>query len=360
MNKKVLVAMSGGVDSSVAAYLLTKQNYNCIGVTMKLFNNDDVGVSKEKACCSLEDVEDARSVAFKLNMPYYVFNFKDDFDEKVIKRFINAYENGLTPNPCIDCNRYIKFEKLYLRSKQIEFDYIATGHYVRIEKDNSTNRYLLKKGVDETKDQSYVLYSMTQDQLAHTLFPLGGMTKSEVRQIAQEQELRNANKHESQDICFVVDGDYKKFIENYTNKVYPPGDFIDENGNVLGEHKGLISYTTGQRKGLGIAHEKPLYVKSKNIPKNTVTLSEENGLYSTTFYVDNLNWIAFDILTQPIKVKAKVRYRQIEQPATIYPHDEKTVKVIFDEPQRAITSGQAAVFYDGEIVVGGGTICQVE
>lgn len=359
MSKKVMVAMSGGVDSAVAAYLLSKQNYDCIGITMKLFNNEDVFVSREKSCCSLEDVEDARSVAFRLKMPYYVFNFKDDFDEKVIKGFIDAYENGLTPNPCIDCNRYIKFERLFWRAKELEFDYIATGHYVRIEKDETSNRYLLKKAVDETKDQSYVLYSMTQEQLAHTLFPLGGLKKSEVRQIAQEQEFRNADKHESQDICFVVDGDYKKFIESYTNKTYPEGDFIDENGNVLGKHKGLISYTTGQRKGLGIAHESPLYVKSKDMEKNTITLSEEKGLYSTSFYVNNLNWIAFDKLTQPVKVKAKIRYRQSEQPAVIYPHDEESVKVVFDEPQRAITTGQAAVFYDGDIVVGGGTISSV-
>lgn len=359
MNKKVIIAMSGGVDSSVAAYLISKQNYNCIGITMKLYNNEDVGISKQKTCCSLDDVEDARSVAFKLKIPYYVFNFKDDFKEKVIKRFIDSYENGLTPNPCIDCNRYIKFEKLYWRAKELNFDYIATGHYVRIEKDEVTNRYLLKKAVDENKDQSYVLYSMTQDQLAHTLFPLGDLKKSEVREIANEQGFVNANKHESQDICFVVDGNYKKFIENYTKKSYPPGDFVDENGKVLGKHNGLIGYTTGQRKGLGIAYSKPLYVKKKDIKRNTVILSEEKGLYSTTFYVNNLNWIAFENITDPLKLRVKVRYSQQEQPATIYPEDSGTVKVVFEEPQRAITAGQAAVFYDGDIVVGGGTIFNI-
>lgn len=356
MNKKVLVAMSGGVDSAVAAYLLADKKYDCIGITMKLFNNEDVLVSREKTCCSLDDVEDARSVAFRLKMPYYVLNFKDDFEEKVIKRFVESYENGLTPNPCIDCNRYIKFERLYHRAKELDFDYIATGHYVRIEKDEATGRYLLKKGVDETKDQSYVLYAMTQDQLAHTLFPLGELKKTEVRQIAQEQEFTNADKPESQDICFVVDGDYKKFIEGYRNRKYPEGNFIDVNGKILGKHKGLLGYTTGQRKGLGIAHETPLYVKSKNMQKNTITLSDEKGLYSTEFYVNKLNWIAFDKLTSPIKVKAKIRYRQIEKPATIYPHDADSVRVVFDEAQRAITAGQAAVFYDGDVVVGGGTI----
>ncbi len=356
MKEKVMVAMSGGVDSAVAAYLLSEKKYDCIGITMKLFDNEDTTVCREKTCCSLDDVEDARSVAFRLKMPYYVFNFKDDFNEKVIKRFVEAYENGLTPNPCIDCNRYIKFERLYLRSKELDFEYIATGHYVRIQKDAATGRYLLKKGIDETKDQSYVLYAMTQDQLAHTLFPLGELRKSEVRHIAHEQQFTNADKHESQDICFVVDGDYKKFIEGYTNKKYPGGNFIDVNGNFLGKHKGLLGYTTGQRKGLGIAHETPLYVKSKDMKNNTITLSDEKGLYSKEFLVNNLNWIVFEKFTNPIRVKAKIRYRQVEKPATIYPHDEDSVRVVFDEAQRAITTGQAAVFYDGDLVIGGGTI----
>ena len=251
MSKKAIIAMSGGVDSSVAAYLSKSQGFECMGATMKLFANEDIGISREKSCCSLDDVEDARSVAYRLGMPYNVFNFSDNFKENVIDRFIRAYETGFTPNPCIDCNRYLKFDKMYRRAKELEYDYIVTGHYARIVKDDVAGRYLLKKAVDKNKDQSYVLYSLTQDQLAHTLFPLGELTKQQVREIAESQGFLNARKKESQDICFVPDGDYAGFIERTTGKTYPCGKFIDPTGNILGDHKCIIAYTRAERKELG-------------------------------------------------------------------------------------------------------------
>lgn len=351
-----MIAMSGGVDSSVAAYLIKQQGYDTIGVTMKLFSNEDIGVCRSKTCCSLEDVEDARSVAYKLNIPYYVFNFSDNFESQVINRFINAYKNGETPNPCIDCNRYIKFDQLMLRAKQLDYDYVVTGHYAIIEYDKESNRYLMKKAVDNTKDQTYMLYSMTQEQLAHTLFPLGKLKKSEVREIALENGFVNAKKHESQDICFVPDGDYAKFIEQHTGIKYEKGLFLDINENILGEHKGIIRYTVGQRKGLGLSLEKPMYVCEKDIENNTVILGEEKDLYTKSLIAKDINLIAYDKIEKPMRLKAKVRYKQQEQWATIKQIDKDRIHVDFDEPQRAIAKGQAVVLYDGDVVVGGGTI----
>lgn len=356
MAKKALIAMSGGVDSSVAAYLITKQGYDATGITLKLFDNEDIGEKKEKACCSLDDIDDARNVCYKIGIPYYVYNFKDSFKDNVIDRFISAYENGTTPNPCIDCNRYIKFEKLMRRAEELEFDCVVTGHYAIVEYDEKSNRYLLKKSVDLTKDQSYVLYSLTQKQLAKTLFPLGGMTKEQTRQIAEELNLINAQKHDSQDICFVPDGDYAKFIEQYTGKTYPCGDFVDQNGKVLGEHKGIIRYTVGQRKGLGLALPHPMYVKEKNLAENKVILCENSELFSKELYATDINLISCDKIDKPIRIKARVRYNQTEQPATAEQIDENTLHIVFDEPQRAISKGQAVVLYDGDYVVGGGTI----
>ena len=259
MTEKALIAMSGGVDSSVAAYLMKQKGFNCIGVTMKLYTNDDIGVSRGKTCCSLDDVEDARSVAFKLKIPYYVFNFTSDFKERVIEPFISSYENGATPNPCIDCNRYLKFESLYNRAKELNCRYVVTGHYAKIEEKDG--RFLLKKADNLDKDQSYVLSFLTQEQLKHTLFPLGTINdKDETRRIAEEQGFFNSDKPDSQDICFVPDGDYAAFIRRFTGKTYNPGDFCTSDGKVLGKHKGIINYTLGQRRGLGIAAEKPLYV----------------------------------------------------------------------------------------------------
>ena len=356
MNKKATIAMSGGVDSSVAALLMKEQGYDCIGATMKLFRNEDIGVPSEHSCCSLDDVEDARSVAYKLGIPYYVFNFSDRFREEVIDRFVCAYENGRTPNPCIDCNRYLKFDKLYQRASELGCDCVATGHYARIERDETSGRYLLKKAVDADKDQSYVLYSMSQEQLAHTRFPLGGMTKPEVRRIAEAQGFVNARKHDSQDICFVQDGNYSGFIEQHTGKKYPEGNFIDTSGNILGRHRGIIHYTVGQRKGLGLAFAAPMYVCAVNAEDNTVTLGRNDELFSKKLIAKDINLISRASIYEPLRVKAKIRYRQAEQWATAVQLDGDTLEVEFDEPQRAITRGQAVVLYDGDTVVGGGTI----
>ena len=351
---KVLIAMSGGVDSSVAAFLMKEQGCQCIGATMKLFHNEDIGVKRTKTCCSLEDVEDARSVAFRLGIPYYVFNFSDDFKGQVIDRFIAAYERGATPNPCIDCNRYLKFERLYERARILGCDAIVTGHYARIEQENG--RWLLKKSLDESKDQSYVLYSLTQEQLAHTRLPLGAMHKSETRRIAEEQGFYNADKPDSQDICFVPDGDYAGFIARFTGHDCPAGDFVDEEGHVLGRHKGIVHYTVGQRKGLGIAADAPLYVKQIDAAFNRVVLSGNESLFSRELTANDFNWIAYDVPPRELRASARVRYHQREQAATVTVLGDGRVHLVFDEPQRAITPGQAVVLYDGDTVLGGGTI----
>ena len=351
---KVLIAMSGGVDSSVAAFLMKEQGCQCIGATMKLFHNEDIGVKRTKTCCSLEDVEDARSVAFHLGIPYYVFNFSDDFKGQVIDRFTAAYERGATPNPCIDCNRYLKFERLYERARILGCDAIVTGHYARIEQENG--RWLLKKSLDESKDQSYVLYSLTQEQLAHTRLPLGAMHKSETRRIAEEQGFYNADKPDSQDICFVPDGDYAGFIARFTGHDCPAGDFVDEEGHVLGRHKGIVHYTVGQRKGLGIAADAPLYVKQIDAASNRVVLSGNDALFSRELTASDFNWIAYDVPPRELRASARVRYHQREQAATVTVLGDGRVHLVFDEPQRAITPGQAVVLYDGDTVLGGGTI----
>jgi tRNA-specific 2-thiouridylase len=324
---------------------------------MKLFTNEDIGADGTQKCCSLEDAADARNVAYAMGMPFFVYNFTQDFKKQVIGRFIESYQNGATPNPCIDCNRYIKFEKLLERAKQLGMDYIATGHYAIVEYDAPSGRYFLKKSADEAKDQSYVLYAMTQEQLSCTLFPLGALNKPAVRGIAKEQGFVNADKHDSQDICFVRDGsDYAEFIEQYTGKKNEEGDFVDMRGNVLGRHKGLIRYTIGQRKGLGLSLKKPLYVHSKNIKNNTVTLCEREGLFAKSLNAADFNWIACEKINSPIRVKTKIRYNQAEQWSTAMQTSDDTVHIEFDEPQWAIAQGQAAVLYDGDTVVGGGTI----
>ena len=357
--KKALIAMSGGVDSSVAAYLTQQAGFQCTGATMRLFDNSILGQDQESTCCSLDDAEDARSVARRLGFPFYVFNFKDDFEEKVIRKFIHCYECGATPNPCIDCNRYLKFDHLLRRGYELGCDYVVTGHYARIRQDENTGRYLLYKATDLSKDQSYVLYSLTQEQLAHTRFPLGEMTKAEARTIAEEQGFINARKHDSQDICFVPDGDYVAFMERYTGKKYTPGDYLDLQGNVVGQHKGAVSYTLGQRKGLNLAMGTPVYVCAKDMERNTVTVGPNEALFSTTLRAANWNWFPFPTLSEPIRVSAKARYNQPPQPATVYPEENGFARVVFEEPQRALTPGQAVVLYDGDMVVGGGTITEV-
>ena len=352
--KKAIIAMSGGVDSSVAAYLMKKNGFECIGATMKLFDNEDIIINNDKSCCSLDGVEDARSVARKLEIPYYVFNFRDEFCKDVIDKFVSTYENGGTPNPCIDCNRNLKFQKLMDKMTELQFDYVVTGHYASVEEKDG--RFLLKRGVDKSKDQSYVLYNLTQNQLAHIIFPLGEYTKTQIRKIANEQGFVNADKRESQDICFVPDGDYVSFIKEYTHKAYPTGNFVNLNNEVIGTHQGIINYTVGQRKGLGVAFGEPMYVCSVNPEANTVTLGKNEDLFSKELTATDINLISVDRIVGEKRVTAKIRYNHKEQPATVIQTDESTIKVIFDEPQRAITKGQAVVLYDGEYVLGGGTI----
>lgn len=359
MERRALIAMSGGVDSSVAAALMRDAGYECVGVMMKLFQNETVDLAKGHTCCSLDDAEDARNVAYRLGMKFYVFNFTDDFSRQVIDRFVQAYERGATPNPCIDCNRYMKFARLYHRARELDCDFIVTGHYARIAYDETRGRWLLKKAKNRDKDQSYVLCFMNQEQLAHTRFPLGEYeSKEEVRALAERYGFVNARKRDSQDICFVPEGDYGAFMERYTGKTYPHGEFVDTEGRVLGEHKGIIRYTIGQRKGLGLALPAPMYVCRKDLKENKVILSAESELYSGELTAEEVNWIACDPPAEPLRVTAKTRYHAREAAATAVALPDGRMRLIFDEPQRAITVGQAVVLYEDDVVVGGGIICQ--
>jgi len=356
--KKILTAMSGGVDSAVAAWLLKSRGFGVTGAMMKLFSDSDLREIPEnaqsRACCTLSDADDARNVADSMGIPFYVFNFAAEFAEAVTKKFVLAYQQGHTPNPCIDCNRFMQFEKFLQRAVQLECDGIATGHYARISRDGG--RFLLKKGLDAAKDQSYVLYAMTQEQLAHTIFPLGELRKDEVRAIAEREGFTNAKKRDSQDICFAPDGDYAGFIENYTGAAAQNGDFVDGDGNVLGKHRGLINYTIGQRKGLGISAPAPLYVLGLDVSGNKVILGRNEDLFSRELTATDFNLIAAEKIEGALRVQAKIRYAHAPQAAVLRQIAEDTFRVEFDEPQRAITAGQAVVCYDGDVVVGGGTI----
>ena len=358
---KTLIAMSGGVDSSVSAYLMAREGGECIGVNMKLHAGAEEDEPGGRQCCSLTDAEDARSVCHKLGMKFYVFNFTEDFEKEVIGRFVCAYECGATPNPCIDCNKYMKFSRLYDRAQVLGCDTIVTGHYARIEWSENRGRWLLKKAKNEPKDQSYVLYFLTQQQLAHTRFPLGEfMSKDDIRAIAAEQGFLNAKKRDSQDICFVPDGDYVKFLEEYTGKSYDPGEFVNTSGEVIGHHAGAIRYTIGQRRGLGQGFNGRAYVLGKDMAQNRVILGSNAELFSRRLVADHFNWSAIDTPTEPVRCRAKHRYQSRETDCTATVLPDGRVEILFDEPVRALTVGQAVVLYDDDVVVGGGVIREVE
>lgn len=340
--KNAIIAMSGGVDSSVAAFLMKEKGYDLRGVTLSLYTEND------------KDIADAKKICDNLGFSHETLNMKQEFCDTVIADFINAYENSRTPNPCIVCNRKIKFGKLLEYTVDEGYNTFVTGHYAQIEK--MGDRYILKKGKDLKKDQTYMLYSLTQNQLSHTVLPLGGLSKDEVREIAESNNLVTARKSDSQDICFIPDGKYAEFIEEYLGKTYPEGDFVDLDGKVWGTHKGLIRYTIGQRKGLGLALPKPMYVCSLCPQNNTVILGDNADLFKSELTASNINFITCDSLTAPIKCEAKVRYSQSQQPATVWQTADNEIRVEFNEPQRAITPGQAVVLYDGDTVIGGGTI----
>jgi tRNA-specific 2-thiouridylase len=358
-NTRVVVGMSGGVDSSVAAYLLTKAGYEVIGITMQIWPSDSPEDESE-GCCGLTAVEDARRVCQKIGIPHYTLNFQDEFQQHVIDYFVAEYKQGRTPNPCIACNHYVKWEALLQKALQIKAEYIATGHYARIVKVPETGRYQLKKAATLAKDQTYALYSLTQDQLAHTLMPLGDYTKEEVRKLAEKIGLAVATKPDSQEICFIPDHDYGKYIEEKTTTPSPPGNFVDKNGEILGRHKGIIHYTIGQRKGLGIAVGRPLYVIAIRPATNEVVLGDNEDVFQSKVYAQQLNFMPFEKLEGSMKVSAKIRYNHSPAPCTIRMIDNSTLLCTFDQPQRAITPGQALVIYDGNLLIGGGRIIKGE
>ena len=356
MKKKVVVGLSGGVDSSVAAYLLKEQGYDVIGVTMQIWQEQDVFTQEEEGgCCGLSAVDDARRVAQLLDIPYYVMNFRDVFQSNVIDYFVKEYRRGATPNPCNACNRFVKWEALLNRAKEIGAEYIATGHYARIKK-LENGRYTIQNSVTAAKDQTYALYNLTQEQLKQTLMPVGAYTKDEIRKIAEEIHLPVAGKQDSQDICFIPDGDYAGFIERETGTKFKTGNFVDEEGKILGTHKGIIYYTVGQRKGLGLTAETPLFVKELRPETNEVVICKSESLFEPVCYVKDMNYMAIPGINGSISAIGKVRYSHKGAACTLTPMPDGRVECRFEEPQRAMTPGQAAVFYQEDHVLCGGTI----
>lgn len=357
--KRALVAMSGGVDSSVAALLMKEAGFDCTGVTMRLYRENGYQTSCEKSCCSDEDEEYASLVCWQLGIPHEPLCFSGLFEKAVVRKFIQEYEAGRTPNPCIDCNRFLKFEVLLDHARQAGYDVLVTGHYARIGYCDELRRWQLFKAADEKKDQSYVLYMLTQEQLSHLCLPLGGLLKSDVRALAEMQNLVNAKKHDSQDICFIPDGDHAGFIKRRTGRTYPAGDILDQSGCVVGRHQGLIRYTIGQRRGLGVAAGEPVYVIGKDCESNTLMIGPDSALYRREFLVCDFNWLSIREPSEPFRAAVRTRYHQQEADGTVYPLSDGQVRIVFDKAQRAITPGQAAVLYQGELVLGGGTICAV-
>ena len=356
--KKVVVGMSGGVDSAVAAYVLKEQGYEVIGITMKLWEEDEENYAEDYGgCCSLSSVEDARLVCEKIDIPFYVINYNERFIETVVDNFIDEYLSGHTPSPCIRCNKYIKFDELLKTAHSLGAYYVATGHYGIIGYNEALERYTISKSKELRKDQTYMMYSLSQEQIKHTLMPLGVFeTKEEVRQIAEREDLVVARKNDSQEICFVIDDDYARFVKEHTQKKIPKGKFVDINGNVLGEHKGIIHYTIGQRKGLGVTFGKPMYVVEIRPKTNEVVLGDNDDVFKKQLTAKEVNIITMEHLPEAFECEGKVRYSSKTAPCTIYPLENNRVRVEFKEPQRAVTPGQSVVFYDGDLLLGGGVI----
>lgn len=352
---RVVVAMSGGVDSSLAAAILKEKGYEVIGITMKIWPSEETPVDNETGCCSLSAVEDARRVAYKLDIPFYVVNFEDLFKRTVIQNFKEEYSQARTPNPCVVCNKVIKFNAFLNKAQELGAYYIATGHYAKITQ-NEAGRYLLKRSADPNKDQTYMLYNLTQEQLEHTMFPLAEHTKSQTRELARDYDLRVHDKPESQEICFIPDDNYRRFLKENYPQIVEPGPILDLEGNKLGEHKGLPFYTIGQRRGLGLENNKKLYVVEMDPKRNALIVGDNEDVFEEELIVEEINWISIEKLTEPKKVEVKIRYNSPAAEATLYPMGENKTRVVFDKSQRAITPGQSAVFYNKDIVVGGGVI----